>query len=136
MAEPSDKPEQGAEDRGPSAGSSANRPAPNQQQRQLQVDDSRAVAAYANFFRVAGTPEELIIDWGLNPLPLGAPNQQIRVNQRIILSFYTAKRLLQTLHVAVQRHEAAFGVLETDVQKRVKPGTVAQPPGQPPRPPA
>ena len=26
------------------------------------------------------------------------------------------------LHMSVQRHEQAFGVLETDVQKRVKPG--------------
>jgi hypothetical protein len=27
--------------------------------------------------------------------------------------------MLQALHLSVQRHEQAFGVLETDVQKRV-----------------
>jgi hypothetical protein len=27
--------------------------------------------------------------------------------------------MLQALHMSVQRHEQAFGVLETDVQKRV-----------------
>ncbi len=32
---------------------------------------------------------------------------------------FTAKRMLQALHMSVQRHEQAFGVLETDVQKRV-----------------
>jgi hypothetical protein len=32
--------------------------------------------------------------------------------------FYTAKRMLHTLMLTVQRHEVAFGVLETDVQPR------------------
>src|SRR5262249_27305725 len=30
------------------------------------VDDKGIVPVYANFFRVTGTPEELIIDFGLN----------------------------------------------------------------------
>ena len=37
---------------------------------QLQVDDSKAIATYANFCRVTGTPEELIVDFGLNPQPM------------------------------------------------------------------
>ena len=49
-------------------------------------------------------------------------NEPIEIAQRIIVNFFTAKRLLMALHMAVQRHEAAFGVLETDVQKRVVPG--------------
>jgi hypothetical protein len=28
---------------------------------------------------------------------------------------------LQALHMTIERHEATFGVLETDVQKRVQP---------------
>ena len=47
------------------------------------------------------------------------PTKPIVVNQRIILNFFTAKRLLHALQLSVQRHEAFFGVLETDVQKRV-----------------
>jgi hypothetical protein len=46
--------------------------------------------------------------------------------QRIIINFYTAKRLLQALAMTVQRHEAVFGVLETDVQKRVSPMAMRQ----------
>jgi hypothetical protein len=42
------------------------------------------------------------------------------VNQRIILNFFTAKRLLGALQLSVARHEQVFGVLETDIQKRVK----------------
>jgi hypothetical protein len=91
-----------------------------QQQYQVQVDDSRVVATYANFCRVTGSPEELIIDFGLNPQPIGVPQQAIAVTQRTIVNFFTAKRLLAALSMSVQRHEAVFGVLETDIQKRVR----------------
>lgn len=96
-------------------------PAADPQQQQLRVDDSNMVAHYANFCRVTGTPEELIIDFGLNPQPFGVPTEPIAVTQRIVTNFFTAKRLWQALHMTLQRHEAAFGILETDVQKRVMP---------------
>ena len=47
-------------------------------------------------------------------------------NQRIILNFYTAKRFCEVLLMTLQRHETAFGVLETDVQKRVMPSARVQ----------
>jgi hypothetical protein len=100
---------------------------PAQQQRvQLEIDDSKVNAMYANFCRVTGTPEELIIDFGLNPQPVGIPTHPIPVNQRIVTNFYTAKRMLRALELTIQRHEATFGVLETDVQKRVRPGMMGQ----------
>ncbi len=109
---------------------------PQQQQRvALQIDDSNALANYANFCRVTGTPEELIIDFGLNPQPIGIPTEPIPVTQRIITNFYTAKRMLHALTMTVQRHEATFGVLEIDVQKRVRPGLVAAPGAPPQQPP-
>jgi uncharacterized protein DUF3467 len=90
-------------------------------QQQIQVDDSRAIASYSNFCRVTGTPEELIIDFALNPQPMGIPSEALRITQRIVTNYYTAKRLLHALHLTVQRHESVFGVLETDIQKRVSP---------------
>jgi hypothetical protein len=96
-------------------------PAPAQaQQPQIQIDDTRATPLYSNFCRVTGTPEELIIDFGLNPQPFGVPTEPIAVTQRIITNYYTAKRMLAALQMTLQRHEAVFGVLETDVQRRVK----------------
>ena len=92
-----------------------------QQMMQVEVDDSHVAAAYANFCRVTGSPEELIIDFGLTPQPVGMPKNPITVSQRVIVNYYTAKRLLHALSLSVQRHEAVFGVLETDIQKRVKP---------------
>jgi hypothetical protein len=89
------------------------------QQPQIRVDDSKVIASYSNFCRVTGTPEELIIDFGLNPQPFGVPAEPIPVTQRIVTNFYTAKRMLHALQLTIQRHEATFGVLETDVQRRV-----------------
>jgi hypothetical protein len=91
-----------------------------QQQMQVQVKDDQASTGYANFCRVTGSPEELIVDFGLNPQPVGVPKDPIIVTQRVIMNFYTAKRLLAALQMSVQRHEAVFGVLETDIQKRLR----------------
>lgn len=89
---------------------------------QPDVDDSGVSALYANFVRVTGSPEELIVDFALNPQPMVAnPNQSIRVAQRVVVNFFTAKRLLGALLQAVKKHEDVFGVLEIDVQKRVRP---------------
>ena len=89
------------------------------EQMQVPVDESHIVATYANFCRVTGTPEELIVDFGLNKQVGGTAPETIQLTQRIIVNFFTAKRLAYALGMAVQRHEQAFGVLETDVQKRV-----------------
>jgi len=87
----------------------------------IEVNDAKCVANYANFCRVTGTPEELIVDFGLNKQVGPDVAEPIDISQRLIVNFFTAKRLMAALHMAVQRHEAAFGVLETDVQKRVMP---------------
>jgi hypothetical protein len=89
------------------------------QRTRVEVNDKDAVCLYANFCRVTGTPEELILDFGLNAQPFGLPTEPVEVKQRIVTNYFTAKRMLQALHLSVQRHEQAFGVLETDVQKRV-----------------
>ena len=89
-------------------------------QQQVQIDDSKVAALYANFCRVTGSPEELIIDFGLNPQPFGVPTHPIEISQRIVTNYFTAKRMLAALHMTVQRHESVFGVLEVDVQKRVR----------------
>ncbi len=53
---------------------------------QVQVKDEDAIACYANFCRVTGSPEELIVDFGLNPQPVGIPKDPIHVKQRIIMN--------------------------------------------------
>lgn len=78
-------------------------------------------AIYANFVRVSCTPEELVLDFGLNTHAAGSPAQPVQIRQRLVLNHYTAKRVLLTLGAALQRHEQLFGQLEIDVSRRVLP---------------
>jgi hypothetical protein len=117
MAKKEDDPKMSAED-APAVDAPA--PAAAGQQQAITVSDDAVEAHYANFCRVMSTPEELVLDLGLNPQPYATGPQTVTVSQRIILNHYTAKRLLSALSMALQRHEQAFGVLETDVRKRVR----------------
>ncbi|MDR2345519.1 MAG: DUF3467 domain-containing protein [Planctomycetaceae bacterium] len=101
-------------------------------QQPIQLDDSDVIANYVNYCRITGTPEEIILDFGLNTQPLGPSQQKIVLSNRIITSFYSAKRILLTLQAAIQRYENAFGEIEIDVQKRVN---THQPNPNPPHPP-
>ena len=92
-------------------------------QMQVPIDPSEMTTAYSNFFRVTGTFEELVLDFGLHTqmmTPTGP--DPVHLTQRLVLSFYTAKRLLNALQWAINRHENNFGVLETDPQKRLRGG--------------
>lgn len=93
---------------------------PQQQQIQFSVDTTQLSTAYANFCRVTGTPEELVLDFGLNTQMQPVPTEPIKLTHRLVMNFFTAKRLLGALHMAVQQHENVYGVLEVDIQKRVK----------------
>ena len=95
---------------------------PVMQQQPVRVDSSKVECSYVNFCRVTGTPEELIIDFGLNAQPYGVPTEPVTATQRIVTNFFTAKRLLHALAMTIERHEQAFGPLEIDVQKRITPG--------------
>ena len=110
----------------PAAATAAEAPGAQQTQ-EVVVNDDNASAGYANFCRVSSTPEELILDLGLNPTPYATGKVDVNVTQRIILNHFTAKRLWSALSMALQRHEQAFGVLETDVRKRVKTPAVDAP---------
>jgi hypothetical protein len=86
---------------------------------QINIDVSNLSSTYANFYRVMGTPEELILDFGLNP-EHGQRNLTlpIKLTHRIVKNFFTAKKLLGTLYQAVNRHESVFGPVETDINRR------------------
>ncbi|QDU39308.1 hypothetical protein Mal4_36470 [Maioricimonas rarisocia] len=93
---------------------------PGAQEVRIELDDSATNATYANLCRVSSSPEELIIDFALNPNPVSGQSQRIPVSERVILNHYTAKRLAALLSTTVQRHEQAFGTLEMDYRKRLR----------------
>lgn len=94
---------------------------------QFTVDSSSLSTVYANFCRVTGTPEELVLDFGLNTQMAPTAGEPIKLTHRLVLNFYTAKRLLGALHMALQQHENVYGALEVDVGKRVRGGRPVQP---------
>ena len=95
-----------------------------QQQIQMRVDERQMTTSYANAFRTNGTAEEVIIDFGMNMVvPTGQQSQpeiHFRVNDRVILNYYSAKRLALTLGNLIRQHEEQFGELELDPAKRRK----------------
>ncbi len=102
---------------------------PQQQTTEVVVDDSGTLPSYSNFCRVTATPEEVILDFGLNPQPFAAGRQDVKANQRIVMNFYTAKRLLTALGMTIQRHEGTFGSIELDVRRRAGSTAAARPTG-------
>jgi len=87
---------------------------------QFSVDTAHLSTAYANFCRVTGTPEELVLDFGLNTQMQPQPTEPVKLTHRLVVNYFTAKRLLGALHMAVQQHENTYGVLEIDIQKRIR----------------
>src|SRR5215510_7512896 len=98
-------------------------------QPEIVLIEKDAHIAYSNFARVTSTAEEVIIDFCLNPNPFGAGRQEIPVAQRLIMNFFTAKRLLSALAMTLQRHEQTFGPIELDIRRRAQhPPPGVQPP--------
>jgi len=85
------------------------------------IDASNLKSTYANVCRIAQTPNEVIVDFGLNPNFFGQIlDEPLRLEQRVILSHDAAKRLCLHLTATIQNFEAKYGPIELDVAKRLK----------------
>ena len=94
-----------------------------QRQVRLRINEQNMQTCYANAFRTNGTAEEVMLDFGLNlanpaPQPEGEAEIIFTVSQRVILNYFSAKRLAVALSQAIRRHEQQFGEIELDVTKR------------------
>jgi hypothetical protein len=90
------------------------------QANQIPTDYSALSTVYTNFCRVNITPEELVLDFGLNPQISPTPTEPVKLTHRVVMNFFTAKRLLLALNNVVVQHENAYGALELDFQKRFR----------------
>src|SRR5579864_838575 len=95
-------------------------PGAAQAQPQFPTDYSSLSTVYTNFCRVSVTPEELVLDFGLNTQVTPNPAEPIKLSHRVVMNFFTAKRLLNALLGVVSQHENAYGVLELDFQRRAR----------------
>jgi len=65
---------------------------------------------FANLCRGSMTPEEVFLDFGINPNAFARVSEDpIQITARVILTPPSAKRLLHLLHVMLSRHEESFG---------------------------
>ena len=106
--------------------------ATGQQQVRLRIDQRNMSTSYANAFRTNATADEVIVDLGLNqvvPAQAGADGKpagdvaaeiMFDITNRVIINYYTAKRLAITLGQIVRKHEERFGELKLNVQDRAK----------------
>jgi hypothetical protein len=96
---------------------------------QIFVDEHEMRTLYANMVRIHTTQEEVVLDMVFNmpnPNPRGSGQQQpqmlFKVNDRVIVSYATAKRLAQQITQLVKRYEQQFGEIQ------MAPGQHAMPP--------
>ena len=100
-----------------------------QQQVRLRIDQKNMGTSYANAFRTSTTAEEIMLDFGLNQVAQARPAEQsggsdavgeilFEVNDRVVLNYYTAKRLAITLGQLIRRYEDQFGEIKLNVADR------------------
>jgi len=83
----------------------------------VKWDDASMNTAYANVCNVTGTREEVALLFGTNQtLYTGQKEVTVKVNNRIVLSPYAAKRLQALLGEVMRQYESRFGTLEIGVK--------------------
>ena len=88
------------------------------QQMQISIDDASAAVSYSSLVRVGGSAEELMLDFAGPLRPVSPRAATMKVDNRIIMSPWAAKRLSMALQQAIERYEQAYGPLEIDERKR------------------
>ncbi len=92
--------------------------AQQQQQVQLQIDETELDVTYSTTVRVWGSAEEINLDFAGPLRPAGPSAARLKIEQRMVLNPWAAKRLAITLGQAVAQYEQAYGALELDQAKR------------------
>ena len=83
-------------------------PSASPTQLQIEIDESAARGAYANFALIAHNETEFILDF----LFMQPQNPKARVFSRIISSPIHAKRLMWALKDNISKYEARFGTIQ------------------------
>ncbi len=84
---------------------------------ELEIEDKGVISQYANFFSATGTLEEVILDFGNR----NKENMnKIKIDSRIVVSIWNAKRILAALAQTINMFEERFGKIELDPRKRIK----------------
>ena len=102
------------------------------QQIQVTVEDAEAPSLYSSQARVWGSPEDIVLDFFGRLRPTSPKSAMVKVEQRVVLNPFAAKRLAMLLSQTVQQYEKAYGHIELDeVKRRVPQGAGPSPIGAP-----
>jgi hypothetical protein len=89
--------------------------APQQQQVQLRIDESKMHSTYSNTIRTSTTHDEIVLDFGMN-IPMQMPDQPpmvvFNVGSRVIMNWTGAKRLAISLGQVIRQYEERNGEIQ------------------------
>ncbi len=91
-------------------------PADKPQGTAIKWDDANLTTSYANVVTTTATREEVSLLFGTHKNWHGAPSKELHValSDRIILSPFAAKRLLQVLGKTLEDYETRYGVIDVE----------------------
>jgi hypothetical protein len=89
----------------------------------VRIDERNLQTSYVSGFRPTMTAEEVMLDFGLNLIrPTGNKENPVELvfqaSNRLIMSYFSAKRLAVALGQMVRRYEQQFGEIELNAAKR------------------
>lgn len=79
----------------------------------VRFDDAGITNAYANVCNVSSSREEVVLVFGMNNAwERDASEVRVKLNSRVILSPFAAKRLSLLLNNVIKQYEARFGTMD------------------------
>jgi hypothetical protein len=82
-------------------------------QQKIRFDSANIKSSYCNVCNATSTREEVVINFGINKnWEMAAPELEVLLEHRIILSPYAAKRLRDMLSQLLTDHEKRYGEMK------------------------
>jgi len=82
----------------------------------IKWDDTNMTVSYANVVTTTATREEVSLLFGTHKNWTGSPSKELHVglSDRVILSPFAAKRLLQVLGKTLNDYETRYGLIDVE----------------------
>jgi UDP-N-acetylmuramoylalanine-D-glutamate ligase len=88
----------------------------------VKFDDSGITNAYATVCNVSSSREEVVLIFGMNNAwERDASELRVKLNSRVILSPFAAKRLAALLNGVIHQYEGRFGMMDLSAGQAEKP---------------
>jgi len=98
-----------------------NTPAVQPQQVQVPTDSTGLKTTYANVVGISANINEVYLTFGMNTDPFNPkPAEPVKLDNRVVMTPDAAKRLCLSLNATLGAYEQRFGVIELDLQKRLR----------------